>query len=336
MKLPALLPFAAVAALSFVSAGCGDKASTLVKVDGSSTVFPITEAVAEAFGKTQKGVRITVGISGTGGGIQKFCRGETDMTNASRPIKSSEVKACADGKIEYVEVPVAYDGIAIVVHPKNDWVKSITVAELKKLWEPEAQGKITKWSQVREGWPDRDIKLFGAGVDSGTYDYFTEAITGKAQSSRGDYTSSEDDNVLVQGIANDEGALGFFGFAYSAQNKDLLKLVGVDYGKADNGDGPILASVETVRNGTYQPLSRPMFVYLSKPALERKEVSSFIEFYLDNAEKLSAEVGYIPLPTKAYSLGKDRVAARKTGSLFEGGKTQVGISIEQLLELEGK
>lgn len=303
-----------------------------VKADGSSTVFPISEAVAEEFGKEAKDVQVTVGISGTGGGFKKFCAGETDLSNASRPIKPSEVELCTKSAVEYVEMPVAYDGLAILVNPKNTWVTSITPAELKKIWEPEAQGKIMKWSDVRKDWPKKEIHLYGPGVDSGTYDYFTEAIVKKEHSSRGDYTSSEDDNVLVQGIANDELALGFFGFGYYAENKDKLKLVPVDDGKDDNGKGPIAPSLETVANGTYQPLSRPIFVYVAKKSLDRPEVASFVKFYLANAGKLSAEVGYVPLPDKAYTLAQKRVDARKTGSLFEGKGSQVGVSIEQLLE----
>ena len=210
---------------------------SLVSLDGSSTVFPISEAVAEEFQKAEKSIRVTVGISGTGGGFQKFCRAEIDISDASRPISATEVEACKKSGVEYIELPIAYDGIAIAVNPKATWADKITVAELKTLWAPDAQGKVTKWSQVRKGWPDREIHLFGAGVDSGTYDYFTEAINGKAKASRGDFTSSEDDNVLVQGIANDELALGFLPFAYFEGNHDKLKLVPVDDGKADNGDG---------------------------------------------------------------------------------------------------
>ncbi|MBI2898523.1 MAG: PstS family phosphate ABC transporter substrate-binding protein [Deltaproteobacteria bacterium] len=311
--------------------GCNEQ-STLVRVDGSSTVFPITEAVAEEFQKTAQSVRVTVGISGTGGGFQKFCRGETDITDASRPIKPSEVEACRAGGVGYVEVPVAYDGIAIVTNPRNTWATSITVEELRRLWQPEAQGHVTRWSRVRPGWPDREIHLFGPGVDSGTYDYFTEAIVGKEHSSRGDYTSSEDDNVLVQGIASDELALGLFGLAYYEENRGRLKVLPVDDGEPDNGAGPIVPSAETVRNGTYQPLSRPLFIYVASRALERPEVSSFMRFYLEKSSSLVREVGYIPLPDRAYVLARERVDSRRTGSLFGGRGSQVGVSIEALLE----
>jgi phosphate transport system substrate-binding protein len=335
-----------VAALVFGSAGpaCkrgdnagGDKqAGGTIKVDGSSTVFPITEAVAEEYQKQDKGVRVTVGISGTGGGFKKFCGSETDISDASRPIKPSEVELCKKNGVAYVELPVAFDGVTIVVNPKNDWVKHITVAELKRMWQPEAQAKVTRWNQVRSDWPDRPLRLYGAGVDSGTYDYFTEAIVGKEHSSRGDFTSSEDDNVLVQGVASDENALGFMGYAYYEQSKGKLKALPVDDEKPDNGAGPIAPSVETVRTATYQPLSRPVFIYVSTKSVERREVSAFIQFYLTNAAKLTREVGYIPLPDRAYELAKVRVNKRITGSLFGGKGSQVGVSIESLLAEEAK
>ena len=278
---------------------------SLVTLDGSSTVFPISEAVAEEFQKVEKGVNVTVGISGTGGGFQKFCRAEIDISDASRPISATEVEACKKTGVEYVELPVAYDGIAIAVSPKASWVDKITVAELKTLWAPEAQGKVTKWSQVRKGWPDREIHLFGAGVDSGTYDYFTEVINGKAKASRGDFTSSEDDNVLIQGIANDELALGFVPYAYYEGNKDKLKLVPVDDGKG----GPITPNPETIENGTYKPLSRPVFIYVSKKAAARPEVRKFVEFYLQNADKLVREVNYVSLGAASYSSSLEKFAA---------------------------
>ncbi len=308
-----------------------EQLSGLIKVDGSSTVYPITEAVAEEFQNEYPGSRITVGISGTGGGFKKFGNGETDITNASRPIKPTEVELCKENKIEYIELPVAYDALAVVVNPDNFWCNYITVKELKKLWEPEAQGKITRWSQVREGWPDEEIHLFGAGVDSGTYDYFTEAIVGKEHASRGDYTASEDDNVLAQGIATDKLALGFFGLAYYEENQDKLKVVSVDDERPENGEGPILPSKETVENNTYQPLARPLFIYISKQSAEKPEIEKFIEFYLANGGPLVLEVGYIPLPANAYALAWDRFTRRVTGSIFGGEGSQIGVSIETLL-----
>src|SRR6187402_2813282 len=275
MKL--LLRHMATAALVAVTlAACGPSAQdartggassssrpTLVSLDGSSTVFPISEAVAEEFQKVEKGVRVTVGISGTGGGFQKFCRGEIDISDASRPISATEVEACKKAGVEYTELPIAFDGIAIAVHPKAVWADKITVAELKTMWAPDAQGKVMKWSQVRKGWPDREIHLFGAGVDSGTYDYFTAAVVGKEHASRGDFTSSEDDNVLVQGVAMDKLALGFFGYAYYVENQNKLKVVAIDDEKDDNGKGPIAPSPASVIDGTYSPLARPIFVYAS-------------------------------------------------------------------------
>ncbi|MEM7158912.1 MAG: PstS family phosphate ABC transporter substrate-binding protein [Myxococcota bacterium] len=320
-----------VLGLLVTGCGSGGKASgDAVAVDGSSTVFPITEAVAEEFQKTGKG-RVTIGVSGTGGGFKKLCKGEIAVSGASRPIKPSEVELCGKGNIEYIELPVAYDGIAVTVHPDNDWAASMTVEELKKLWEPEAQDKVMKWSDVREGWPDDEIHLFGPGVDSGTYDYFTKAIVGKEHSSRGDFTSSEDDNVLVQGVSTDKGALGFFGFAYYKENSSKLKLVPIDDGKADNGDGPIAPSLETVANSTYQPLSRPIFVYVSRKDADRAPVAAFIDFYLKDGTKLVEEVGYITLPDSAYALVRERFSSKTTGSLFGGEGSRVGASVEQVL-----
>jgi len=266
-----------------------------IKVDGSSTVFPITEAVAEEFRAVQPRVNVTIGVSGTGGGFKKFSRGETDLSDASRPIKSKEEKACKDNNINYVSLEVAYDGLAVVINPQNDWVKSFTVAELKKIWEPAAQGKIMKWNQINPKWPNEEIHLFGPGTASGTYDYFSEVICGKKVGTRGDYTASEDDHVLVQGIAGDKYALGFFGLAYYAENKDKLSLVGVD-----NGEKVVKPTLETVSNGTYRPLSRPLFVYVNSTSIKRPEVVEFMNYYIENAAELSKDVGYIPLPASEY------------------------------------
>jgi phosphate transport system substrate-binding protein len=310
--------------------GSDDSAPQTIVIDGSSTVYPITEAVAEEFQKGRK-ARVTIGVSGTGGGFKKFCRQETAITGASRPIKPTEVELCKASGVEYIELPVAYDGIAVVANPKASWVTDITVEELKKMWEPAAQGKVMKWSQIRDGWPDREIHLFGPGIDSGTYDYFTKAIVGKEHSSRGDFTSSEDDNVLVQGVANDPGGLGFFGFAYYAENKDQLKLLTVDDGKDDNGKGPIAPSLQTVGDGTYQPLSRPVFVYVNKKAAQGEGVRSFVEFYLTEGTKLVEEVGYIPLPAKIMTLVAKRFREGTAGTVFGGTGSKVGMTIEELL-----
>ena len=330
---------AAMLLFSLTAASCGGGNQTadgnlsaqVITVDGSSTVFPVTEAVAEEFQKANRGTRVTVGISGTGGGFQKFCRDEIDVADASRPITPGEGEVCDKAGIQFIEIPVAYDGLAVVVNPKNTWAASITVAELKTIWEPAAQGKVTRWSQVRAGWPDRELHLFGPGVDSGTFDYFTEAINGKQDASRGDYTSSEDDNVIVQGVSGDENALGYFGFAYYDENKDKLKLVPVDDGEEGNGKGPILPSVETVGNGTYRPLSRPIFIYAKVKALDRPEVKSFIDFYLSQGNALAEEVGYIPLKPSEYELVRTRFTSRKTGSMYQGTDSHSQVTLEQRL-----
>ena len=312
--------------------GVEDGSDGLVRIDGSSTVFPITEAVAEEFNAVNKEVRITIGVSGTGGGFKKFIRGEIDISNASRPIKESELTMANENQVEFIELPVAYDGIAVVVNPSNTWCSRMTTKELKYLWEPEAQGNITHWNQLRSDWPNREIHLFGPGVDSGTYDYFTKAITGREGASRGDITSSEDDNVLVRGVSADELALGFFGYAYYAENQSQLKALAIDDGEDINGAGAIKLSPETVESGTYQPLSRPIFIYIRKQAASRPEVEKFMEFYLKEASQLVSEVGYIPLPKETYELALDRFRRRVVGSIFPDGKgSQVGISLDSLL-----
>lgn len=305
-----------------------------VKVDGSSTVYPITEAIAEEFMKENNKVKATIGVSGTGGGFKKFMRDEIDIADASRPIKKSEDSVCASAKVEYIELPVAFDGLAIVVNSQNTWVDFITVEELKKMWEPAAQGKIMKWNQIRATWPNEEIHLFGAGTQSGTFDYFTEAIVGKAKACRGDYTASEDDNVLVQGISTDKNAIGFFGLDYFTANKDKLKLIAVDDQKDENGKGPVSPSVETVKNATYQPLSRPLLIYVNKKSMERKEVDTFVQFYLNNAETLVAEAGYVPLTKEMYDMVKKRYTNKVLGSSFLKLKSDVGIKMEDILKME--
>ena len=300
--------------LALAVTACGDKKEKIdtedsqdtaalsgtIKVDGSSTVFPITEAVAEEFRGVQPKVKVTVGVSGTGGGFKKFSRGETNLSNASRPIKDKEKAACEENNIKYLELEVAYDGLAVIVHPENDWDDQFTVEELKKIWDPAAQDKIMKWNQIRPEWPNEEMHLFGPGVASGTYDYFTEAVVGKSGSSRGDFTASEDDHVLVQGIAGDKFALGFFGLAYYSENKDRLKLIGVN-----NGEEVVKPSLETVKNGSYRPLSRPLFIYVNSTSVASPEVVEFVNFYIDNAGELSKDVGYIPLPADNYTTQKE-------------------------------
>jgi phosphate transport system substrate-binding protein len=304
----------------------------IVKIDGSSTVYPITEAVAEEFQKAkQNRIKVTVGISGTGGGFKKFCRGETDISDASRPILKSEMADCAKAGIEYFELPVAFDALTVVVNPKNSFIKQLTIAEMKKMWEPAAQGKVTRWNQVNPAWPDAPMKLFGPGADSGTFDYFTEAVVGKSKSSRGDFTASEDDNVLVQGVARDVNALGYFGFAYYSENKDKLKAVPIvnDKGQA------VEPSMDAVLKGSYQPLSRPIFIYVSAKALDKPEVKEFVQYYMTHGATLAQEVKYVPLPASAYKTALDHVAKNKRGTVF-GGTAEVGVTIEELLRREAK
>lgn len=303
----------------------------IIKVDGSSTVYPITEAVAEKFNARNSNIRVTVGISGTGGGFRKFIRNEVDVTDASRPIKDIEDSICRATGIEYIELPIAFDGLAVVVNPENTWVDYLTVDELKRMWEPEAQNKIMYWNQIRSGWPHEEIHLFGAGTQSGTFDYFTEAIVGKSKNCRGDYTASENDNILVHGISNDRLALGFLGLDYYRENKSKLKLIPIDDKNDTNGIGSIFPTSETVRNSTYQPLTRPLFIYVSKKSLERNEVSNFISFYLNNSENLVSRSGYVPLTNEIYSLVKKRYEDRITGSGFLKTDSDVGITMEGVL-----
>ncbi len=331
------------ASMSFATSACSKRAEQAasevsdlktaappIAIDGSSTVFPISEAMAEEFQKANA-ARVTVAASGTGGGFKKLCAKEIAIAGASRPIKPSEVDACKANGVDYVELPVAYDGIAVVVNPQNTWASSMTVDELKKLWAPEAQGHVKTWADIRSGWPDQEIHLFGAGVDSGTYDYFTKAIVGEEHKSRGDYTSSEDDNVLVKGISTDKLALGFFGFAYYEENKSVLKLLSVDDGNKENGDGPIAPSAKTIEDGSYQPLARPIFIYVSRAAADRKEVQDFVRFYLGQGTKLVNEVGYIALPANTYQLAAARFDARTPGSVFAGSGSRIGVSVADLL-----
>lgn len=308
----------------------------IIKIDGSSTVFPITEGVAEEFQKAKKGaVKVTVGISGTGGGFKKFCRGETDISNASRPILKKEMDACKEAGIKYIEIPVAYDALSVFVNVKNNWIKNdcITVEQLKKMWEPEAQGKITKWNQIDPSWPDKPLRLAGPGADSGTFDYFTEAVMGKAKSSRGDYVASEDDNVIMNAVIRDLGGLGYVGLTYVIENKGKVKPLAVLNPKTGKC---VMPTEKTVMDGTYNPLSRPLFIYVNeKSAKEKPEVKEFVEFYLKNASKITKQVGGVPLPTKAYEMALERFKNMQTGTVF-GGEPEVGLTVEELLKRETK
>jgi len=301
-----------------------------VRLDGSSTVFPVSEAMAEEFQKaTGNRVRVTVGISGSGGGFKKFCNDETDVSNASRPISASEIAACKEKGIQFIELPVAFDGLSVVVSPRNTFVDCMKVSELKKMWEPGAQGTVSRWNQVRSGWPDRSFKLYGPGPDSGTFDYFTEAINGKEKASRGDFAASEDDNILVQGVANDADALGYFGYAYYVENPGKLKPVKID---AEKGGGCVAPSPATIANGSYQPLSRPLFIYVKLAAIERPEVRELVRFYLNtqNANTLIKEVGYIQFPERIYETALKRFEAKQVGTVF-GGQSRQGATIDDLV-----
>jgi len=305
--------------------------SGVIMADGSSTVYPIAEAISEEFQNSQGGkVRVTVGLSGTGGGFKKFCRGEIDIANASRPILKAEMEACAATGIKYFEVPVAFDALTVVANPQNAFLTHITVEQLKKIWEPAAQGVIQTWDQVDPSWPKEKINLYGAGSDSGTFDYFTEAVVGRAKSSRGDYTASEDDNVLVQGVLQDKFALGYFGYAYYVENKDQLRALPISMDAATAGVAP---SKETVINGSYKPLSRPLFVYVTEKAYQRPEVKAYFDFMLTEGAKLVDEVNFIPLPPAAYELARKHLQEGRTGTVFNGIPTP-GLSIEELMQRE--
>ena len=300
-------------------------ADKIIKIDGSSTVYPITEAVAEEFQIAQK-IKVTVGESGTGGGFKKFCRGETDISNASRPISQKEMDACKDAGIQFIELPVAFDGLTVVVNDKNNWVKSISVDELKKIWSPGSS--VKNWKDINPAYPDKKLSLYGPGTASGTFDYFSEAINGKAKSHRTDYTPSEDDNVLVQGVSGNEGGMAYFGLAYYEENKDKLRALPIS---AKAGAAAVMPSFDSVKNGTYIPLSRPIFIYVNATAAAFKpEVKAFVNFYIDNAPALVKEVKYVPLPAEDYAAVKAHFKAMKPGTGF-GGKSEVGIKIGDLL-----
>ncbi|HYD73310.1 MAG TPA: PstS family phosphate ABC transporter substrate-binding protein [Candidatus Binatia bacterium] len=316
------------ASLGLLLAACGDGGAQKqgagsreqIAIDGSSTVFPLVEAAAESFSRSATGAaRVTVGESGTGGGFRKFCRGETQISNASRPISAEEMQACAAAGVQYVEIPIAFDGIGVVVHPSNP-VDAVTMGQLRQFWQPSAERTVTNWNQVNSGWPDLGLQLFGPGTASGTFDFFTEAVNGDGGASRTDYTPSEDDNVVVQGVAGNAGALGYFGYAYYEQNRERVKALEV------NGVSP---SPETIASGRY-PLSRPVFIYVNAEALRRPQVRRFVMYFVQNAATLAPQVGYVALPADAYAAYGERVTQAQTGTAF-GGDNEVGLSIEQLM-----
>ncbi|MBE9176344.1 PstS family phosphate ABC transporter substrate-binding protein [Synechocystis salina LEGE 06155] len=298
-----------------------------IAIDGSSTVYPITEAITKEYSAGQDAVAVTVEFSGTGGGFREFCEGKTDISNASRPINREEMKLCNDNQVRYVELPIAFDALTVVTNPKNDWLKSLTVEELKRIWEPAAEKTLTRWNQVRPEFPDQPINLYSPGEDSGTFDYFTEAIVGEGGASRMDILKSEDDNILVQGVAQDLYSLGYFGFAYYESRTDDLKAIAVDSGK-----GPVLPSRETVEKSEYQPLSRPLFIYVNATkAQDNPALRKFVDFYLANAATAATKVGYIPLPQEAYNLGKISFNKGEVGTVFDG-KSVMDLTIGELLK----
>ncbi|MBC7833806.1 MAG: PstS family phosphate ABC transporter substrate-binding protein [Phycisphaerales bacterium] len=305
-----MIAFAAVAALSGAASAQDTKSlKGNIKIDGSSTVYPITEAVAEEFKKAAPNVNVTVGISGTGGGFKRFSAGEIDIADASRPIKKDEHETAATGKVEYIELPIAFDGLSIVINPKNTWVDKLSVDELKKIFLADSAAKT--WRDVRAEWPAEPIKIFSPGTDSGTFDYFKEVVAGKDKSIRSDMSVSEDDNVLVRGVEGDKNAIGFFGVAYYEENKDKLKVVPID-----NGKGAVTPTAQTIEDGTYAPFSRPLFIYVNKKSAERPEVKAFIDFYLKNAPALVTEVGYVKLPGSVYAAAGKNFASGKAGTCF--------------------
>ncbi|UJP05387.1 MAG: PstS family phosphate ABC transporter substrate-binding protein [Nitrosomonas sp.] len=308
-------------------------AQSVIKIGGSSTGYPITQAVADQFQTLKKqAVAVTVNISGSGGGFKQFCRGEIDIVNASRPILKNEMEDCKKNNIQFVEIPVAFDALTVAIHPENDWAARMTVTELKKLWEPAAQGKVTHWNHINPAWPAEPVKLFGTSRDSGTYDYFTQAIVGKAKSSRTDFIRSENDTVLMDGVAGEKYGLGFFSFAYYIENQNRVRAVAIDNG---NGKGAVMPSVESVEDGGYQPLSRPIFIYVSMQAAEKQEVKEFVEFYLKNAVLLVKQAEFFPLPPRAYRTMLEHFNQKRTGTIFNGAPA-VGLTIDELIRREGR
>jgi phosphate transport system substrate-binding protein len=332
-----VLPLQGVFAVMILFIGCGRPAgedilkNSIVRIDGSSTVYPLSEAIVEEFRRVEPDIRVTIGISGTGGGFKKFVRGETEISDASRPIKVKEARLARRNGVEFIELPIAFDGIVLAANPANDWCESLTLDQLRRIWEPAAQGRILNWNQVRADWPDEKIGLYGPGVDSGTYDYFTRVIVGEEGSSRGDFVSSEDDNTLVWGVAGDKYALGFFGYSYYKENKSRLKLIAVDDRETSNGSGGVYPTPATIGNGAYRPLSRPIFLYVRKDVAIIPAVESFVEFYLERAPFLALEVGFIPLHDSCYKLVLNRFRDGSTGSAFGGTGSLVRADIGSIL-----
>lgn len=321
---------AVIVGLAFIVAGCSAGQETAgqrspIRIDGSSTVFPITAAIAEAYNMANlDAVEVDVSFSGTGGGFEKFCAGETDINNASRPIVDAEIAACDQAGIRYFELPIAFDALTVVVNPQNTWAADITVEELRALWEPAAQGQITQWNQVRSDWPAQSIALFGPGLDSGTYDYFAEVVVGGE--TRSDFVASEDDDIIAQGVASDPNALGYFGLAHYTENEGELKALAID-----NGEEAVAPTVENVIAAQYHPLARPLFIYVNfKSAQTNPAVREFVQFYLDNAPNLVSEVGYVPLPEEGYYIADINFNEGEVGTAFDG-VPQPDLTIAELL-----
>lgn len=333
--LPMACSLAVLSALP-MTAACGvgvGPAREVISVDGSSTVYPLTEAMADEFQRVSPATRITVGVAGTGGGLRRLCRGGLDLAAASRPITVTETTACANAHISFIELPVAFDGITVAVHPSNRWVESLTIDDLRRLWRHEAEGRLLRWSQLRGEYPDREIHLFGAGVDSGTFDYFTGVVTGAPRDSRGDYTSSEDDNTLVQGVAGDPDALGYFGFAYYEAHQEYLRAVPI---RAHAGAPAVLPTRDAIRSGAYHPLARPVFLYVNARSLERDDVRRFVDYYTTHVSDLANDVGYVPLDHRVQAAVRARLAARRTGSIFAGAGGAPTLTLAARLGLESR
>ncbi len=305
-----------------------------VEIDGSSTVFKITQAVAEEFHSGTPGVSIDVKYSGTSGGFKTFVTGRLDICDASRPIQAKEMADAKASGVEYIELPVCFDALTVAVNGENDWADAMTVDELKKMWKSAAKGTVDKWSDVREGWPEEKISFYGAGKDSGTYEYFTEAICDKKGDIRSDYSPSENDNDILRGVEGDKFAIGFVPYAYYVPRKGKLTAVKIDW-KPDDELGPIEPSPENVVKGIYNPLARPLFIYVNKKSAERPEVKAFVNFYINNAPTLATKVKYIPLPDDAYPKVRQRFEGGQIGTGF-GGKSEVGLHIDEILNREPK
>lgn len=301
--------------------------TSAVRVDGSSTVFPITDAIAQKFRQSNPDAQVSVAVSGTGGGFNLFCAGQTEISNASRPISAAEMEACRSAGVAYIEIPIAFDALSVVVHPDNTWATSLTVEELSKIWDPDSERTVTRWNQVRPDFPDRPLTLYGPGTDSGTYDYFTDVIVGGEMDSRRDYTASESDDVLVRGVESDPNALGYFGYAYYKAEGDRLKAVAIDSGR-----GPVMPSEETVQQAQYQPLARPLFIYVNAGSAQRNPaLRDFVVFYLNNAEQTVSEVGYVALPPGAYQVALGHFYRGKVGSAYEG-RPQPNLTISEVMQ----